>query len=203
MPCYGVDTTPIERASELLKAIEIDLAEANADKFAAYTVQNQDLLQELVSRYLAAVSCFFDIMLAVADRTLTLEREEHVPVNREYLRSFFPLYRRAVERSLRHLEQLLATSFRERPELRTEFVAQMVESQTVQEQVEYVSSVNAADRSEQAQEHSKSGKEIVDSVKDFLKGFISDRRILRITLRKKYVDQSFRVINEVLGMVRH
>jgi hypothetical protein len=203
MPCYDIDTTPIERMFVALERLEIDLADAAPETFAAYAHERRDLLRELVELYLAAVSCFFAVMRAVAARSLMMERE--IPLrrgaDRTYLEGFLPIYERAAEAARRRLHDLLMAAFADAPEFQAEFVARMVASQTVQEAHQYVTSVQTADNPAQAQEHGQGGKEIVDSVKDFVKSFIKDVRFLGWRVKKESIDQGLHVLNEVLGMV--
>jgi hypothetical protein len=137
-------------------------------------------------------------------------------VDRTYLKPFLPLYDRASKRALKHLRRLLARVFDDAPELQAAFVAQMVASETVAEAFHYTSGVNTADNPAQAQEHGKSGIEIADSIKDFLKKYLNKlaehknpfrkavHRVLHLGITKDGIEQSLHVLNEVLGMVfRH
>ena len=122
-------------------------------------------------------------------------------VDRTYLEGFLPIYDGAAETALRRLRDLLMAAFAEAPDLQAGFVAQMAASQTVQEAHQYVTSVQTADNPAQAQEHGEAGKEIADSIKDFVKGFIKDVRIARLVVKKESIDRDLHVLNEVLGMV--
>ncbi len=217
MACYGVNTTPIQRMSDALGALDVDLIDLGPDNFATYAREHREQLRTLVELYLGMVACFFEVMRAVAARTLLLERKaaRDRQVDRTYLKGFLALYDRASERALRHLRQLLTGAFENAPELQAAFVAQMVASETVPEVSHFTSAVGTANTPTQAQEHGKSGNEIADSVKDFLKKYLNKlaedksrfrrgvRRRLHVDITTAGIDQSLHVINEVLGMVFH
>jgi hypothetical protein len=145
------------------------------------------------------------------ERELARDRQ----VDRTYLEGFLPLYDRASERALRHLRQLLMEMFENAPELQAAFVAQMVASETVPEVRQYTSALRTADSPAQGQEHGKSGSEITDSIKDFLKKYLNKlaedknvfrrgvKRVFHFNLTKDGIEQSLHVINEILGMVFH
>jgi hypothetical protein len=218
MPCYGVDTIPIDRMSEALRGLDIDLMDLGPDELDAYARERSPQLRMLVEMYLDMAVCFFKVMRAVAATTLILEQEAgaRLPperrVDRAYLVEFLPLYDRASERAFRHLRQLLMTTFENAPELQAALVAQMAASETVAE-MQYFSTVRTADSPAQAQEHGKAGKEIVDSVKGFLKEYLNKfvkdknvvhklaKRVLHVSITKAGIEQSLHVVNEVLGMV--
>jgi hypothetical protein len=217
MACYGVNTDPIDKMSDALGGLEIDLMDAEPDQFATYARERREQLRMLVELYLDVIACFFEVMRAVATRTLLLERElaRDRQVDRTYLEGFLPLYDRASERALRHLRQLLMEMFENAPELQAAFVAQMVASETVPEVRQYTSALRTADSPAQGQEHGKSGSEITDSIKDFLKKYLNKlaedknvfrrgvKRVFHFNLTKDGIEQSLHVINEILGMVFH
>jgi hypothetical protein len=217
MACYGVNTDPVDRMSEALGGLDVDLMDLGPDQFAGYARDRSEQLRALVELYLDMIACFFEVMRAVATRTLVLERElaRERHVDRTYLEGFLPLYDRASKRALRHLHRLLMELFESAPELQAAFVAQMVASETVPEVRHYTSAVRTANSPAEAQEHGKSGKEIVDSVKDFLKKYLNKfaedkssfrrgvKKALHVNITKDGIEQSLHVINEVLGMVIH
>ena len=221
MPCYGVKTIPVDRMSDALGGLDIDLMDLRPDQFDAYARERRKQLRTPVELYLDMIGCFFEVMRAVAARTLVLEREAAARLGSErqvdytYLEGFLPLYDRASERALRHLRRLLMEAFKKAPELQAAFVAQMAASETVPEVRHFTSAVRTADSPSQAQEHGKSGEEIVDSIKDFLKKYLnklaedknrfrkSVKRALHVNITKDGIEQSLHVINEVLGMVFH
>lgn len=217
MACYGVNTDPIDKMSEVLGGLEIDLMDLGPDQFVGYAREHRQQLRTLVELYLDMIACFFEVMGAVTARTLLLEQElgRDRQVDRAYLEGFLPLYDRASKRALRHLRQLLMEVFENAPELQAAFVAQMVASETVPEVRHFTSAVRTAKSPAEAQEHGKSGNEIADSIKDFLKKYLNrlaeDKNRFKWTVKKVFhfgitkdgIGQSLHVINEVLGMVFH
>ncbi|MFY9620014.1 MAG: hypothetical protein WAQ99_09390 [Pyrinomonadaceae bacterium] len=210
MTCYDVDTTDIERMADALKELTIDLTEAEPEQFAGYARENQDLLSDLVAKYFDAVSCFFEVMRNIAWTALQADEAKHpaesnvepAVVDRSYLREFLPLYDRASEEGLARLRRLLQEVFAEEPELRAAFVAEMVASGTVEESRIFCSTVATADSAAQAQEHGSSGKEVVDSVKQFLLSFLKEEiGWKRFIVRKKSIERILHIVNEILNMV--
>src|ERR1700733_6668602 len=151
---YGVNTAPVRRMSEALDRLEVDLMDLEPEQFVAYAREHRKQLRRLVDLYLDMIACFFEVMRAVAARTLVLERKvaRDRQVDRTYLKRFLPLYDRASKRALKHLRRLLARVFENEPELQAAFVAQMVASETVAEALHYTSAVSTADNPAQAQE---------------------------------------------------
>lgn len=217
MACYGVKTDPVGRMSKALGGLEIDLMDLEPVQFAGYAREHREQLRTLVLLYLDMIACFFEIMRAISARTLVLERKgaRNRQVNRAYLDGFLPLYDRASKRALRHLRQLLMEVFERAPELQAAFVSQMVASETVPEVVHFASAVGTANSPAQARDHGESGKEITDSIKNFLKKFLDrlaednngfkrfTKRVFHLNLTKDGIKQSLHVINEVLGMFFH
>src|ERR1700722_1468610 len=215
MACYGVDTTPIDKMSKALDGLEIDLMDIEPEQFVEVAYARREQLRMLVEFYLDAIACYFEVMLAVAARALLLEREfvRDGQVDRTYLEGFLPLYDRASRRALRHLRQLLVEVFESAPELQAAFVAQMVASETVPEVWQHTSAVRTANSPAEAQEHGKSGIEITDSIKDFLKKHLNKlaqdrnrfkqvvKKAIHLDVTKDGIEQSLHVINEVLGMI--
>ncbi len=218
MTCYGVDTTRITTMSDALREFDVDMLDFGPDKFAAYARENSQQLRKLAELYLDMAECFFEVMREVSAETLSLEREASAQpseprVDRAYLDGFLPIYDRASKRAFRHLRQLLMREFANAPELQAGFVTQIVASETVAEADQFTSTVPTAKSPVEAQQHGKAGKEIVDSVKGFLKEylnkFVSDknfmhklaRRVAHVDITKAGIEQSLHVVNEVLGMV--
>src|SRR5438045_778677 len=118
MACYGVDTAPVERMSEALERLDVDLLDLRPEQFLLQARRRRKEFGMLVDLYLDMVSCFFAVMRAIAARALVVEREAASQVRREtqivdrsYLEGFLPIYDRAAERSLRHLRRLLKAAF--------------------------------------------------------------------------------------------
>jgi hypothetical protein len=222
MACYGVDTAPVERMSEALERLDIDLLDLRPNQFLSQARRRRKEFGMLVELYLDMVSCFFAVMRAVAARDLVLEREavaqgtrERQVVDRSYLEGFLPIYDRASERSVRHLRRLLKAAFVRDPELQAAFVSRTVESGTAAEVRQYTAAVKTGNSPAEAQEHGVSGKEITDSIKDLIKGWLNKyveddsrvrrrlKKLLHVDVTKEGIEQAFRVINEVLGMFFH
>src|ERR1019366_2733455 len=97
MPCYGVDTTPIDRMSDALRGLGIDLLDLGPAEFDVYAREHRPQLRMLVELYLDMAVCFFKVMRAVAATTLILEQEAGASlpperrVDRAYLVGFLPL----------------------------------------------------------------------------------------------------------------
>jgi predicted RNase H-like HicB family nuclease len=91
----------------------------------------------------------------------------------------------------------------------------MVESGTVAEVRQYTGVVQTGNSPAEVQEHGISGKEITDSIKELIKGWLTKyveddskvrrrlKKLLHVDVTKEGIEQAFRVINEVLGMVFH
>lgn len=222
MACYGVDTAPVERMSEGLERLDIDLLDLRPDQFLSQARRRRKEFGVLVDLYLDMVVCFFAVMRAVAARALVLERQAVSPgtrerqvVDRTYLGGFLPIYDRASERSLRHLRRLLKAAFAGDPALQAAFVSGMVASGTVPEVRHYTAAVQTGNSPAEAQEHGTSGKEITDSIKDFIEGWLNKyveddsrvrrrlKKLLHVDVTKEGIEQAFRAINEVLGMFFH
>lgn len=222
MTCYGVDTARIERMSKALAKSDTDLLNLGPDQFATQARARRKEFNDLVALYLDAAECFFEVMRAVAAKSLSLERvspsaarQAQRRLDRRYLEGFLPIYDRACQRSFHHLRDVLKERFVKGYEDQAAFVAQLVASETVAEFSHFTTAVRTAESPEEAQEHGKSGKEIVDSVKDFLKSqlnqFAKDKsvtrryvkKMLHVEITKGGIEQSLHVINEVLGMVFH
>jgi hypothetical protein len=69
---YGVNTAPVRRMSEALDRLEVDLMDLEPEQFVAYAREHRKQLRRLVDLYLDMIACFFEVMRAVAARTLVL-----------------------------------------------------------------------------------------------------------------------------------
>lgn len=218
MACYGVDTAPVERMSEALKRLDVDLLDLTPNQFLAQARRRRKEFGELVDLYLDMTSCFFAVMRAVAERSLVLERQavsrsrRERPVDRSYLEGFLPIYDNASERSMHHLRRLLKAAFAGDAVAQAAFVSGIAASGTVAEVQHYAAVVPTASTPAEAQEHGMTGKEITDSIKKFIQGclnrYVEDkspvrryvRKAVNLDVTKEGIEQAFHVINEVIGM---
>jgi hypothetical protein len=77
----------------------------------------------------------------------------------------------------------------------------MVASETVQESLQFCRTVQTAKHPEEAQEHGLSGKQIQDSIKEFLLSFLKDIHVVRFVVKKRSIERGLHVLNEIVGMV--
>lgn len=219
MPCYGVDTTPIEKAAKAFSQLEDELARVRPKDLASYHRRRARALREAVLLYIDATECWFRILRAIATRSLVLEHDAkrrtrlgNDYVDRSYLEGFLPIYDRALTRSMTALRELVATALTRAPEMASTMVTQTLSSEVIGEYHAFIG-VQDGQTFHVVQEHGASGKEIGDSAKKFIIEFIlkfikeyprlsrSIAKKLRIKLDADTVKNAFHALNEILGMV--
>lgn len=201
MACYGVDTAPIDRLAILIRDFpQQQVMDLEQDGVAAFARERSEALREIEQCFLESFSIFLQILLAIAKTRLNFPEQNLGRDFREYRGPFLSLYPQAADRALRLLSQVLAEAFNQDASLRVEFASGLGASMLAEEMSTCVHVMDTAHSTAEADSHAKTATEITDSAKDFIKSFLSHIPLVR-GLKKRNVDLTLHVINEIKGIV--
>jgi hypothetical protein len=199
--CYGIRTAPIVRFAAVMHELrEREVVELEPEGIAAFATKNRRILEEIEKRFLEAFSTFLQILYSIARARLRFPRQEKVQGFREFRLPFLRIYDRAARRSLALLAQVLAEAFEQDPTLRVAFASELASSMVAAEMATYVDVVSKPSSAAEADSHAGAAIEIVDSIKDLVKSFVSRIPVVK-KLKKKSVERGLHVINEVAKIV--
>jgi hypothetical protein len=199
MTCYGVDTARIERLTSLVDSMRRELRIDVDTDVLPLAQPHRTVFLEIAKAYLAAFVCFLEVIhsLMQTKRRFVIQRQAGATPRGVDLEGYAFIYSRATKNFELLLSRIFDEIFPGDPKRCAEFVTQMLASETAEE-MKVWTRVQTAENEEEAQEHGEAAKQVVDSVKAFVRGFLDVLPFIRN--RKERLDKVAHAVNEMLGI---